>query len=71
MFRLSITGTQLLTIGKWRLWFQTGAKETLALVASSGEPLYPTFEWYLKTFDIKELTVPELFKVSQIKFYRL
>jgi amidase len=66
MFRLSITGTQLLTIGKWRLWFQTGAKETLALVASSGEPLYPTFEWYLKTFDIKELTVPELFKVSQI-----
>ncbi|KAJ9609603.1 hypothetical protein H2200_005931 [Cladophialophora chaetospira] len=41
----------------WRLWFQTGAKETLALVASSGEPLYPTFKWYLETFDIKELTL--------------
>lgn len=42
------------------------AKETLAIVASSGEPLYPTFKWYLETFDIKELTVPELFKASRL-----
>ncbi|KAH0837145.1 putative amidase [Fonsecaea pedrosoi] len=48
----------------WRLWFQTGAKETLDLVASSGEPLYPTFKWYLETFNIQPLTVPELFKLN-------
>ncbi|EXJ68811.1 uncharacterized protein A1O5_07742 [Cladophialophora psammophila CBS 110553] len=48
----------------WRLWFQTGAKETIDLVASSGEPLYPTFKWYLETFNIKALTVPELFKLN-------
>ncbi|KIX02806.1 uncharacterized protein Z518_08749 [Rhinocladiella mackenziei CBS 650.93] len=48
----------------WRLWFQTGAKETLTLVASSGEPIYSTFKWYLETFDIKELTIPELFHLN-------
>ncbi|KIY00802.1 uncharacterized protein Z520_03468 [Fonsecaea multimorphosa CBS 102226] len=48
----------------WRLWFQTGAKETVDLVASSGEPLYPTFKWYLETFHIKPLSVPELFKLN-------
>ena len=37
----------------WQLWFQIGAKETLALIAASEEPLYPTFKWYLETFDIK------------------
>lgn len=49
---------------KWKLWFQTGGKETKAVVASGGEPLMPNFTWYQNTFNIKELTVPELFKVS-------
>ncbi|OAA55296.1 Amidase [Niveomyces insectorum RCEF 264] len=48
----------------WKLYFQTGAKETKALVAASGEPLTENFSWYLDTFKIKELTVPELFKLN-------
>ncbi|OAP53724.1 hypothetical protein AYL99_12096 [Fonsecaea erecta] len=48
----------------WRLWFQTGAKESKGLVASAGEPLYPTFSWYLETFNIQPLTVPELFALN-------
>ncbi|EXJ88508.1 hypothetical protein A1O1_05438 [Capronia coronata CBS 617.96] len=50
----------------WKLYFQTGGKEIKALVGSTGEPLEKTFEWYLKTFGIKELTVPELFEASGI-----
>lgn len=48
----------------WKLYFQTGAKETLGLLESAGEPIYPTFAHYLKTFNIKELSVPELFKTN-------
>ncbi|KAJ9628213.1 hypothetical protein H2204_009473 [Knufia peltigerae] len=48
----------------WQLWFQTGAKETIDLVESSGEPIYSTFQWYLDFFKIKPLTVPELFKLN-------
>ncbi|KIW34122.1 uncharacterized protein PV07_00918 [Cladophialophora immunda] len=48
----------------WRLWFQTGAKECKSLVASAGEPLYPTYTWYLDTFNIQPLSVPELFKLN-------
>jgi hypothetical protein len=51
---------------QWRLWFQTGAKETKGLVASVGEPLYPTYTWYLDTFKIQPLSVPELFKVGWV-----
>ncbi|KAL1867533.1 hypothetical protein VTK73DRAFT_4136 [Phialemonium thermophilum] len=56
---------------EWRLYFQTGAKEVKALTASTGEPLSPNFVWYLKTFGIEELTVPELFKLNtKLALYR-
>lgn len=35
-----------------------------SLTASTGEPLNECFEWYLNTFNIGELTVPQLFEVS-------
>lgn len=46
----------------WALYFQTGAAETLALLKAGGEEPIPAFAHYLKTFNIKPLTVPELFK---------
>ncbi|RDL30015.1 putative Amidase [Venustampulla echinocandica] len=48
----------------WRLYFQTGAAEVKAVAASTGEPLMSNFSWYLDTFDIKPLTVPELFQLN-------
>lgn len=46
----------------WALYFQTGAAETLALLEGGGEKPIPPFASYLKTFNIKALTVPELFR---------
>lgn len=34
------------------------------MAKSAGEPLNKCFDWYLKTFNIGELTVPQLFQVS-------
>ncbi|UNI18404.1 Amidase [Purpureocillium takamizusanense] len=48
----------------WKLYFQTGAKEVREIIASSGEPVLPNFTWYLNTFNIKALTVPELFQLN-------
>lgn len=48
---------------QWKLYFQTGAKEQLELMRQSGEPVHPTFLYYLKTFNIQELTIHDLFKV--------
>ncbi|ETN40042.1 uncharacterized protein HMPREF1541_04317 [Cyphellophora europaea CBS 101466] len=48
----------------WKLYFQTGATELRALVSSADEPLEPQLAWYLDTFAIKELTVPELFQTN-------
>lgn len=31
------------------------------MVASSGEPLNPTFAWYLKTWDVRQLTTDEAY----------
>ncbi|KAJ6445380.1 histidine triad-like protein [Purpureocillium lavendulum] len=49
----------------WKLYFQTGAKEVQKFIASAGEPVLPNFTWYLNTFNIKELSVPELFQCNQ------
>lgn len=46
----------------WALYFQTGAKEVLALARSAGEPLIPQFQYNFDVFKTRELTVPELFK---------
>lgn len=46
----------------WPLYFQTGAAETLALLEAGGEKPIPVFAHYLKTFNIKPLTVTELFR---------
>ncbi|KAK5725966.1 hypothetical protein LTR15_004156 [Elasticomyces elasticus] len=46
----------------WALYFQTGAREVLELLASAGEPPIKQFELNLKIFKTKELTVAELFK---------
>lgn len=51
---------------KWKLYFQTGGKEVRGLTESTGEPLEKCFQWYLDTFGITELTVAELFQVSQL-----
>jgi amidase len=48
----------------WSLYFQTGAAETKGFIKGAGELLSAVFSRYLKTFNIKALTVPELFKVS-------
>jgi amidase len=48
----------------WKLYFQTGAAETKKLVSDAGEPLSPVFQHYLKTYNIKPLTVPELFATN-------
>ncbi|CAK7231353.1 hypothetical protein SBRCBS47491_007902 [Sporothrix bragantina] len=48
----------------WKLYFQTGAKESRALVAAGNEPLTPNFDFYTSTYDIKELTTPELYKLN-------
>jgi hypothetical protein len=45
------------------LYFQTGAKEPIELLASAGEPIIPAFAFHLKGFDVKAPTVPEQFKV--------
>lgn len=46
----------------WALYFQTGAAEARALLESEGEEPIPPFQYYMKAFDIKPLTVPELFR---------
>ena len=46
----------------WALYFQTGAKEHLALAKAAGEPLIPQFLFNFEVFKTRELTVPELFK---------
>ncbi|KAK3616146.1 hypothetical protein LTR56_026147 [Elasticomyces elasticus] len=46
----------------WALYFQTGAREVLELLASADEPPIKQFELNLKIFKTKELTVAELFK---------
>ena len=46
----------------WALYFQTGAKEHLALLEAGGEPAIPQFDYNFKVFKTKELTVPELLK---------
>jgi amidase len=46
----------------WALYFQTGAKEHLALLEEAGEPTIPQFEHNFNVFKTRELTVPELFK---------
>ena len=46
----------------WALYFQTGAREMLDVLASTGEPHIPQFEHNFKVFQTKELSVPELFK---------
>ncbi|EED17438.1 amidase, putative [Talaromyces stipitatus ATCC 10500] len=48
----------------WKLYFQTGAKETKSVIASAGEPLMKSYEWYLDTFKVKGLTVAELFQLN-------
>lgn len=56
---------------QWKLYFQTGAKEVLGLISSTGEPVNPAFAFYLKTFNIQELSVPELFQVALPLFHAL
>ena len=46
----------------WALYFQTGAKEHLAILEAGGEPMIPQFEHNFNVFKTQELTVPELFK---------
>ncbi|KAK4500486.1 hypothetical protein PRZ48_008675 [Zasmidium cellare] len=46
----------------WALYFQTGAAETLGLLEAGGEKPIPVFAHYLKTFNIKPLTVTEQFR---------
>ncbi|KAL3957044.1 hypothetical protein ACCO45_007622 [Purpureocillium lilacinum] len=48
----------------WKLYFQTGAKEVRDMIISAGEPTLPNFSWYLDTFKIQALTVPELFQLN-------
>jgi amidase len=54
----------------WALYFQTGAKELVALLRQTGEPPIRQFQHNFDAFGIKELTVPELFQrnVEQARF---
>ncbi|ERS94839.1 hypothetical protein HMPREF1624_08736 [Sporothrix schenckii ATCC 58251] len=48
----------------WKLYFQTGAKESQALVAAGNEPLTENFSWYLALYEIKELTTAEVYALN-------
>ncbi|CAK7234683.1 hypothetical protein SCUCBS95973_009019 [Sporothrix curviconia] len=48
----------------WKLYFQTGAKESRALLAAGNEPVTPNFDFYTSTYEIKELTTPEAYKAN-------
>ncbi|CAK7202871.1 hypothetical protein SEUCBS139899_005598 [Sporothrix eucalyptigena] len=48
----------------WKLYFQTGAKESRALVKAGNEALTPNFDFYTTTYDIRELTTPEVYKLN-------
>ena len=45
----------------WKLYFQTGAAEQKATLAEGGEPMIPSLKRHMEIFDIKELSVAELF----------
>ncbi|KAL1901092.1 hypothetical protein Sste5346_002159 [Sporothrix stenoceras] len=48
----------------WKLYFQTGAKESRALVAAGNEPLTENFSFYTDLYEIKELTTPEVYALN-------
>lgn len=48
----------------WALYFQTGAREHHDTLAIANEPPIPQFAYNHKVFNIKELTVAELFKLN-------
>lgn len=48
----------------WALYFQTGARETKAAIADTGEPTITVFLQSTEIFKTRELTVPELFKLN-------
>jgi hypothetical protein len=49
------------------LYFPDGGKEVLGLLESAGEPILPLTNFIIKDQPaVKELTVPELFKVCQV-----
>jgi amidase len=48
----------------WKLYFQTGAAEHKAAIAESGEIMIPSLRFHLDTYDIKPLTVTELFALN-------
>jgi amidase len=45
----------------WKLYFQTGAAEHKATLAIGGESMIPSLKRHMEIFDIKELSVAELF----------
>jgi amidase len=45
----------------WKLYFQTGAAEQKTTLAKGGESMIPSLQHHIEIFDIKELSVPELF----------
>ena len=45
----------------WKLYFQTGAAEQKATLAKGGESMIPSLQLHMEIFDIKELSVAELF----------
>lgn len=48
-------------ITTWKLFFQTGAAEQRATLAKGGDPMIPSLKRLLEIYDIKELSVAELF----------
>ncbi|KEF51233.1 uncharacterized protein A1O9_12736 [Exophiala aquamarina CBS 119918] len=44
----------------WKLYFQNGANETMAALATSGEPMIAQFRHYLEVFDVRERTISEI-----------
>lgn len=54
----------------WKLYFQTGAAEQKAVIAEGREQMIPSLQRHLEIFDIKELSVSELFALNtkQMKY---
>jgi hypothetical protein len=54
----------------WKLCFQTGCAEQKAVIAEEGEEMIPSLQRHLEIFDIKTLSVPELFALNtkQMKY---
>jgi amidase len=54
----------------WNLHFQTGAAEQKTAFLEGGEPMIPSLRTHLDIFDIKALSVPELFAANtkQLKY---